>query len=469
MNFIRTIFLISLIAISTSTFAQQGGQIYKKYCAGCHGGNLEGNSASALTKKDFKYGRDQAGIFKNIKHGIPNTEMIGWRKFLNDNEINAVTQFILSFQNKKIEKKSVIPATLITQAYVLKVEKLVTEGIKTPWGIEFLDKNRALFTEKAGKIRWLINGKLDPVEITGMPATHTKSSTGGFMDIALDPKYPVNGWVYLGFSQTNGDINDKNSAGMTKIICGRIKGHQWTNEQILFEVPDSLKIVGGDRWGCRLLFDKQGYLFFTIGDMGKAEDSQDLTRATGKVFRIKPDGSIPDDNPFLQVPGALPAIYTIGNRNVQGLSLNPLTGDLWASEHGPRGGDELNILKKGLNYGWPIVTYGVDYSGKVISDRSEKEGIEKPVTQWTPSIAVCPIEFSKSQLFKKWGNNLLVGALGYEELQRLVIKDNKVTETELLFKGFGRVRDIKTAPDGSVYVLLNRPDMIVRITPQSTL
>jgi glucose/arabinose dehydrogenase len=151
---------------------------------------------------------------------------------------------------------------------------------------------------------------------------------------------------------------------------------------------------------------------------------------------------------------------------VQGLAQHPVTGDIWATEHGPMGGDELNILKKGANYGWPVITYGVDYSGEIVSDITQKAGMEQPILQWKPSIAVCPAEFSSSPLFSKWENNLLVGALAYEELRRLVIENGEVIEQEMILKGYGRVRDLKTAPDGSLYVLLNNPDMILQITPE---
>jgi glucose/arabinose dehydrogenase len=457
---------ITFLFSTTWLYGQQGESIYKKYCAGCHGGKLEGNSASKLIKEDWAYGKGREAIHQNIKSGIPNTEMMGWGSVLKDEQITAVVDFILAAQEKKPAAKTPIPNQITTQDYVLKIEKLVTEGIRTPWGIEFVDKNKALITEKGGNIRWLINGKLDPQPIRGLPQTHTQSSTGGYMDIALDPKFSKNGWVYLGYSHTNSNISDKAAPGMTKIIRGRIKGHQWTDEQTLFEVPDSLMVVGGDRWGCRFLFDKDGYLYFTIGDMGKAMASQELSRATGKIFRINPDGSVPKDNPFVKVPNALPAIFTIGNRNVQGLAQHPVTGQIWATEHGPRGGDELNILKKGANYGWPVITYGVDYDGKIVSDKDHQEGMEQPVIQWTPSIAVCPAEFCISPLFPKWKNNLMVGALAYEELQRLIIDKDKVTAREMILKGFGRVRDIKTSPDGAIYVLLNKPDMILRITPE---
>lgn len=176
-------------------------------------------------------------------------------------------------------------------------------------------------------------------------------------------------------------------------------------------------------------------------------------------------GSIPKDNPFVHTPGAIPAIFTYGNRNVEGIAQHPVTGDIWATEHGPRGGDELNILKKGANYGWPVITYGIDYSGNIVSEKTAQKGMEQPVVQWTPSIAPCPAEFCTSPLFPKWKNSLLVGALAFEELRRLVIVNKKVTKQEMIMKGYGRVRDIKFSPDGALYVVLNKPDIILRITP----
>lgn len=459
-----------LFSLTTSwLYGQEGEQIYKTYCAGCHGAQLEGNSATKLIKTDWTYGRGRGALIRNIKFGIPSTEMPAWQSVLTEDEIHAVVDFIIAAQETPPDAIRPIPNQITTKDYILKIEKLIEEGIQTPWGIEFVDANHALITERSGNIRWLVNGKLDPQPIRGLPATHTESSTGGYMDIALDPAYSDNRWVYLAFSHTNGEISDKDALALTKVVRGRIKDHQWLDEQTLFEVPDSLMVIGGNRWGCRFLFDKEGFLYFTIGDMGKAMDSQNLSKATGKVFRIHPNGSIPDDNPFIREKGALPAIFTIGNRNVQGIAQHPVTGTIWVTEHGPMGGDELNILKKGANYGWPIITYGVDYSGEIVSDKAYQEGMEQPVIYWNPSIAVCPAEFSTSPLFSKWKNNLMVGALAYEELRRLIIENDKVIDQEMILKGFGRVRDIKTGPDGALYVLLNKPDMVLRITPQKEL
>jgi glucose/arabinose dehydrogenase len=286
------------------------------------------------------------------------------------------------------------------------------------------------------------------------------------MDIALDPNYQKNGWVYLAFSHNPSNSSDKKTPGMTKIVRGKIKGHQWIDQQTLFEVNDSLKLSEGNRWGCRFLFDKQGHLFFTIGDMGRAGDSQILTRPSGKTFRINSDGSIPKDNPLYGKPKVLQAIYTWGNRNVQGIAQHPVTGVIYASEHGPKGGDELNILKKGANYGWPVITYGVDYDGSIISNETKKEGMEQPITTWTPSIAASAIEFVTSPNFPKWKNNLIVSALGFQEIRRLVIDGDKVTEQELLLKDYGRVRDVKFGPDGALYVLTNGPDAVLRIVAE---
>lgn len=464
----KSLYILSFLFIFSFGYviAQDGAAIYKMYCGGCHGAQLQGNTAATLIKTDWKYGRGRDAIFRNIKFGIPSTEMIKWGGTLSDKDIGALADFIVAAQEVPPNAIRPIPETLTTKDYVLKVEKLVIADIHTPWGIEFADAHRALITERTGAIRWMVDGKLDPQSIQGLPKTYAQNKTGGFMDLALDPDFSKNGWVYFAFSHTNGDPSNEDAVGMTKVVRGKIKGHQWTDEQTLFEIPDSLKVSGGNRWGGRLMFDKNGFLFFSIGDMARGDDSQKLGKPTGKVYRIHADGSIPKDNPFVGTKGAIPALFSIGNRNVQGIAQHPVTGEIWATEHGPMGGDELNILKKGANYGWPVITFGVDYNGEIVSKETEKAGMEQPVTQWTPSIAICPAEFVTSRLFPKWKNNLLVGALSFEEIRRLVIENNKVVEQELILKGVGRVRDLKTGPDGALYVLLNDPDMVLRITPE---
>lgn len=460
-------FLLMLLTMATFLVqAQQGEVIYKTYCAGCHGSQLQGNTAGKLVKTDWKYGRGKGAIVRNIKYGIHGTEMIAWGTVLKDNEITAVAEFIIAAQEVPPGAVRPIPGRLTTNDYVIKVETLVAGGLSTPWGIEFVDETHALISERTGGLRWIVNGKLDPRPIINLPKTYSQHTTGGFMDIALDPGYTRNGWIYLAFSHTDEDPADKDARGMTKVVRGKINDYVWENQETLFEVPDSLKVSGGNRWGCRFLFDDAGYLYFTIGDMARAMDSQNPVKPTGKTFRIHPDGRIPDDNPLLGRPNALQSIFTLGNRNVQGIAQHPITGEIWATEHGPMGGDELNILRKGVNYGWPIVTHGIDYSGAIVSEKTEMQGMQSPVLYWTPSIGVGAAEFVTGSVFSKWKNRLIVGALAFEEIRLLEIVEGKVPSQEVILKGVGRVRDLKMGPEGAIYVVLNNPDIVLRLTPE---
>ena len=387
-------------------------------------------------------------------------------RFLGDEGVREVVNYIIQSQENPPAREKAFPRKLSSQHYELKLKVLDETSIRTPWGIEFVNENRALITEQPGGMRWLVKGKLDPQPITGLPEVHVFAGTlGGMMDLALDPKYEENGWIYLSFSQTDGTAGDRHALAMTKIVRGKIKDHQWLEEEELFSAPESIRVSLATRWGGRLLFDREGYLYFSIGDLDVGKDCQDLSRANGKIFRIHPDGSIPEDNPFVDVEGALPQIYALGSRNAQGFALRPETGKIWFTEHGPMGGDELNLLKKGANYGWPVITYGKNYDGAVVSELSKKEGMEQPITYWTPSIAVCPIDFSDGTLFEAWKDNLFVGALAFEEVRRLVIEEGRVTEQEIILKNQGRVRDVKFGPDGALYVLVNKPDAILRISP----
>ncbi|MGQ8338369.1 PQQ-dependent sugar dehydrogenase [Sunxiuqinia sp. A32] len=464
-------FLLVVVICNTgcSSTEKKGEQLYTTYCAGCHGAGMEGtNAGPALYHPDWKHGSSLEEIEQSIANGIQGTTMIGWDKVLNEEQIRDLANYIKKSQKLPPSEKNAIKTEYInTSKYRLKIEKIVDEGLQTPWGIEFINSDSALISEKPGSMKWLINGNLDNNEIKGLPETHLTSSTGGFMDIAFDPDYKNNKWIYLSYSHTNDDIKNKDALALTKIVRGQIIDNIWTNQQTLFEVPDSLMVIRGNRWGCRFLFDREGYLYFSIGDMGKAMDSQQTNKATGKVFRINPDGSIPKDNPFVDVNGALPQTYSIGNRNVQGIAQHPETGEIWATEHGPRGGDELNILHKGANYGWPVITYGINYDGTVITDKTHQEGMEQPIVQWTPSIAVCPAEFCVSPLFPNWKNNLLVGALAFQEIRRLEIENDSITEQELMIKGMGRIRDFKFGPNGALYVLTNDPDCVLRIVPET--
>jgi glucose/arabinose dehydrogenase len=450
---------------------QQGKEVYQKHCAGCHGPHLQGSAASALIKETLRFGNDRNSIINVIRNGIPMTEMIKWDSIISKKEIAAVADYILAVrENPETVKTDEKPLKIKTIHYELNIQRLITEGMEGPWGIEFVDSNHALISGKMGDLYWMVNNKLDTQKITGLPLVYGYDLFGGMMDLALDPDYSNNGWIYLAFSHNTKNTTDTATPGMTKIVRGKVKKHQWVEEQTLFEVHDSLRVRGGMRWGSRFLFDKQGYLYFTIGDMQQAiqtgRDPQMLTRPQGKIFRIHSDGSIPKDNPLYGRKNVLQAIYAWGTRNVQGIAQHPVSGKIYFTDHGPQGGDELNLLKKGANYGWPLVTYGVNYDGSTITKDTAKPGLESPLIYWTPSIAVCAVEFANSHLFPKWQNNLLITALKFEELRRLVLEGDHVKEQEILLKGYGRVRDVKIAPDGALYVLTNMPDALLRITPE---
>jgi aldose sugar dehydrogenase len=289
----------------------------------------------------------------------------------------------------------------------------------------------------------------------------------GLMSVVADPDYARNGWIYFSFS----DPGPKRGTAMTKIIRARLRGWELVDHEVIFSLPPEKYPPGYVLFGSRLVFDGD-YLFFSVGVRGLEEkasnDAQDLALPNGKIHRVFHDGKIPLDNPFAHTPGAWPSIWAYGVRNPQGLARDPRDGALWESEHGPRGGDELNHIERGKNYGWPVITYGMNYDGTPITDKTEAPGMEQPIVNWTPSIAVSEIEFYTGDKFPRWKNQLFVGSLAAQKFLRLVVDGAHVTHTEELFSGLGRVRDIKTGPDGFIYValeLIGKPGRIIRLVP----
>jgi glucose/arabinose dehydrogenase len=441
--------------------------LYQQYCAACHGAQMQGTPQySALRKRDWLYGGSRAEILRTVNYGIAGKEMVPWGQLLPKEQIEALVDYIIASRDTMPAAPAAKPDTLQLKDYTVKIERLVETGFRSyPWGIEFVDNRRALITEIRGGLRWLVDGKLDPEPIRGLPET-IQYGTGGMMDLALDPDYALNGWVYIGYVHPLGDSGrtDERPA-MTRIIRGRVVDYRWVQQETLFDVPHDKYFVNRGRWGCRLLFDKAGFLYFTIGDIRENLDVQDLDKPAGKTYRINRDGSIPKDNPYAGRRDAIQAIYTVGNRNVQGIDQHPVTGAIWGVEHGPMGGDELNVLKLGKNYGWPVISYGIDYDGKPITDLTAKEGMEQPIKFWKPSPGICALEFYTGDLFPKWKNQAFATALVFQEIKRLKLDGEKVEEEEVFMKGYGRVRDIKTGPEGALYVLLNEPDQVLRLTP----
>ncbi|MCB0449655.1 MAG: PQQ-dependent sugar dehydrogenase [Confluentibacter sp.] len=336
--------------------------------------------------------------------------------------------------------------------------ELVVADINIPWGMAFLPDGSMLITEKAGDLIHFKNGKKTLIE--GVPEIYVRGQ-GGLMGIKLHPDYETNGWIYLAYASAEGE----GEGGNTAIMRAKLNGNQLVEKQQLYKAsPNSKK---GQHFGSRIEFDNEGYLYFSIGDRGEGSlNAQDITRDGGKIYRLHDDGRIPEDNPFVNVPNAKKAIYCYGNRNPQGLIINPDTGDIWEHEHGPKGGDEINIIQKGKNYGWQVISYGINYDGTSFTDITEKEGMEQPVFYWVPSIAPSGFAFVTSNKYPDWKGNMLVGALKFEYLERLVLNNGKVVKREKLLEKVGRVRDVVQAPDGYIYVAVEGKG-IVKIVPKN--
>lgn len=352
-----------------------------------------------------------------------------------------------------------------SQAATFRVETLA-EGLQNPWGLVKLPDGRFLVTERPGRLRVIEDGRLVAEPVVGTPQVWAHGQ-GGLLDIQLHPDYARTGWIYLAFSDP-----DARSRAMTKIVRGRLRGEAWADEETVFQADPAEYTESHVHFGCRMVFDGQGYLFFSIGDRGERPDpqnaSQRLDNPKGKVLRIFEDGRIPPDNPFIQTPGAHPAIWTLGNRNIQGMILDGPRGILWAVEHGPRGGDELNIIRRGANYGWPIVTRGINYSGTPITDKTEAPGIEPPVIDWTPSIAVGGLAVYYGDAFPGWKGNLFATALAGQKLVRIELGDGgSRPRQENLLERTGRIRDVRVVDDGFLYVVYDEPGRIVRLVPAS--
>lgn len=322
--------------------------------------------------------------------------------------------------------------------------ELFVDDLQIPWGFTFLPDGSLLITEKNGDLIRFFNGK--KTKIANAPKIYQRGQ-GGLLDIELHPDYEKNGWIYMSYASPDGD----SKGGNTAIMRAKLEGDRLVQNQVLYKaVPNTTK---GQHFGSRIVFDKKGFLYFSIGERGERDvNPQDITRDGGKIYRLNDDGSIPKDNPFIGKKDAKTAIYSYGHRNPQGLAVHPKTGEIWDNEHGPRGGDEINIVKKGANYGWPVITYGINYSGTPITDKTKMEGMEQPIHYWVPSIAPSGMVFITTDKYSGWKGSVLVGSLAFQYLERLELNETKVTRREKLMDGIGRVRSIEEGPDGLIYV-----------------
>ncbi len=336
----------------------------------------------------------------------------------------------------------------------------VTEDLDSPWGMAFLPDSRKLVTERPGRLRLVgADGQLDPQPVTGVPPV-VAIGQGGLLDVALHPEFARNGWVYLSYAGADADGYG------TEVIRGRLDGHALRDVEVIFRMQP--RSASSHHFGSRLVFDRQGFLYITLGERGDKNRAQRLDDHAGSVIRLHDNGRVPADNPFVGKSGARPEKFTLGHRNIQGAALHPQTGELWAHEHGPQGGDEINIIRAGRNYGWPVITYGRNYiTGTSIGEGTAKAGMVQPLWQWTPSIAPSGMAFYTGNRFPAWRGNLFVGALKGQMLVRLILDGEGIVREERLLEGqLGRIRDVRNGPDGFIYLLIDGSrGKIVRLEP----
>ncbi|MDG1109728.1 MAG: PQQ-dependent sugar dehydrogenase [Burkholderiaceae bacterium] len=335
--------------------------------------------------------------------------------------------------------------------HVFQVNK-VLDGLENPWSMAFLPDGRMLITERAGRLRLVTKSfQLHPTTIAGLPKIKA-AGQGGLFDVAIHPDYAANGWIYWAY-------NEPGAGGWgTALARGKLQDTQMTSVEVLFSMrPKSRK---NQHFGGRIVFDTSGFVYLTLGDRGDRDRAQKMDDHAGSVIRLHDDGRVPENNPFVKLKGALPEKWTLGNRNIQGAALHPQTGKLWTHEHGPQGGDEVNLMSAGKNYGWPVVTHGANYGlGTKIGEGQTKAGMAQALKIWVPSIAPSGMAFVNSQEFPEWSGNLLVGSLRAQTLVRLELDGDAVVGEERLLVGqIGRIRDVRVAEDGLIYLLTDAPN-----------
>ena len=438
-------------------------ELYLESCAACHGSKFEGGLGGNLADGQWKNGSSDSDIARVISQGLPNLGMPAFEKTLSPEQIRSLVVFIREKEKSAAAQAAPPPqpkegAAVKSLLHDYKVETVIEGDLKTPWSLAFLPDGRQLVTERPGSLR-IVDTNLLPEPILGTPKV-IELGQGGLLDVVPSPDFAKDGWIYLAFADP---LDAEKKSAMLKIVRGRIRDHAWTDEEVIFQAAPEFYSPAGIHFGSRMVFDS-GYLYFIVGERGGMMEAQDITRPNGKIYRVYPDGGIPKDNPFVAEKNAIPGIWSYGHRNPQGLAIDPRDHSLYATEHGPRGGDEFNIIRKGANYGWPVISYGMNYNGTPLTGITEKPGMEQPLLQWTPSIAACGLACYTGDKFPNWKYDFFAGGLR-GELHRIRIQNGKAIADEIILSGLGRVRDVRSGPDGFLYIVLNQPDRIVRLVP----
>jgi len=458
----------------------RANEIYNTTCAACHGtGAQPGPSARALLSNDFLGSHSDAQIVQVLTDGLAGTPNHRFNTLFFPDEI-AQMPALLRIRGGIVNRR-VGPAADIngksfqSQKANFKAEVLA-KGFDQPWGMAFLPDGRLIFTERSGNIRFLGKDGSVSEPVKGTPSVFVRQD-GGMLDIALHPDFAKNGWIYLsyttvqpGYQVQPGDDQAPNMAPltMTYVVRGKINANnEWVNQQTLFNPPADSFRVAADHYGSRFLFDGKGHFFWSMGERHDMQMSQNLASPLGKIHRLNDDGSIPKDNPFVNTPGALPSIWTYGHRNPEGLAFDPATGIFWETEHGPTGGDEVNIIEPGKNYGWGVATMGIEPG----IGRLHATGMTDPIIFFNPSIGPAGITFYTGNKFPAWKGNLFITGMTGERLIRMEIKDRQIASQETVIQNYGRVRDVKMGPDGLIYLLFQNMNgdpkggSIVRLVP----
>lgn len=445
---------------TSSTVVQDSSMIraarnYTNFCASCHYDDL-----SWFSKRDWKYGKSLDDINVSIRTGYPDFGMLSYKNALSEQESREIAKYIhtkLELHKGENGIKDQNTKRIPTEKLNLRIDTVIA-GLDVPWGMAFLPDGDILVNERAGKMIRFRNGQ-KIAEIQGLPEIHSVGQ-GGLLDIRLHPDYKNNGWIYFAYTTTSTSISN---GWNTALMRAKLKDNTLVEKQLLFKaMPDSKT---GHHVGCKITFDGEGHLFFGVGERGKQTNAQDLSNDCGKIHRINEDGTVPNDNPFVNQKGAQKTIWSYGHRNPQGLIYNTATGILWESEHGPKGGDELNLIQPGKNYGWPVITYGINYDGTIITKDTSKTGMEQPITYWVPSIAPCGTTFVEGTNYKGWEGNVLVGSLRFRYLVRCEMVGNTVVHKEVLLPNIGRLRNVEMGPDGFIYIAVESPGIIFRLVP----
>ena len=437
-------------------------KIYTEKCASCHGEKVD-----AFVDRQWKHGKTKESLVTSITNGYNDYGMPSWKDVLTPAEINAMADLILeslktveqySFSKEKKNANSG-PAIFESKGMKVVLDTIAT-GLTSPWGFEQLPNGNYLITDRAGTL-YMVDQARNKTKINNTPDALAEGQ-GGLLDVTLHPNYATNGWIYLSYSKYKTEGSEKMTT--TAVVRGKIKDNNFEEVQEIFEALPYTSTK--HHYGSRLVFDKKGYLFISVGERGKEKlYPQDLSTGPGKIHRVNDDGSIPKDNPFVGKANAVASVYAWGNRNPQGMAMDPVTGLIWENEHGPRGGDELNIIKSGGNYGWPVISYGINYDGKPITNISKKEGMEQPMTYWVPSIAPSGLAFVTGSKYPAWKGSILVGSLRFNFVDRTIREGNKVVGHEKILMNIGRTRNVEMGRDGFIYVGIEGPGTVFRLRP----